>query len=236
MHIRGYHGKWTLLQNIREKPDAPIRLGTIAHVEDDAIHTLELAVRRERRGEAIFDPPYPSLPIHDPVHASHAAPPVGEASQGDYMDIILRRIEKPDRLLTRLRNALPHGLAAYDAREVPLKASSLMSAVTGFAYTLKTPGDASQIAARVEALLIADALPVERKGKSKRGRQPKVVSVDLRPTLTELALREADGPNVVIDFTTMAVNGKTAKPKEMIALLELDPVATRVTKRDTYLS
>jgi radical SAM family uncharacterized protein/radical SAM-linked protein len=158
------------------------------------------------------------------------APPLGEESEADYMDIVLRERVEPQELFARLQQTLPQGFFAYEADEVPLNAPSLMSAVTGFDYELRTePGDWQ---ARIDALLEAGPVLVERKGRPDGRRKNRDVrEIDIRPMIKSLSAQDT-----VITFSTIVVDGKLAKPKEIIELLGLNPAKTIVRKTQTYLA
>jgi len=162
------------------------------------------------------------------------APPVGEESEGDYMDIVLHQRAEPADALRRLQDVLPEGFSVFDANEVPLKTPSLMSIVAGYAYTIHTRADANALAGRIEDVLAAETLMVERKGKPKgRNRERPVTRVDIRPTIAELKLGGSDGSGVTIEFTAVAPDRNMAKPREIVAILGLDPGTTRVVKTAT---
>ena len=165
------------------------------------------------------------------------APPVGEESEGDYMDVMLRKRVDPAVLLERLRATLPRDLRVYEAVEVPLKNPSLMSAVIGFDYMFHATADTGDIAKRVRGLLAAETIPVERKGRPTGRRKSKAVKhVDIRPAIQSLTVSAAEDASTVIALTTMSAGGKLAKPREIIQLLGLDPATTRVLKRATHLA
>jgi hypothetical protein len=121
-----------------------------------------------------------------------------------------------------------------------------MSQVSGLRYTLYADDvDIETLTTRVADVLAADTVGVERKQKAKkprkgRGRRglatPRTAEVDIRPMIDELILRESSANQGVIDFTTVAQHGKLAKPREILAVLGLDPAATRVVKRETLLA
>ncbi len=164
------------------------------------------------------------------------APPVGEESEDDYMDIVLRRIVDPAALLERLCATLPPGFHAYEANEVPINAPSLMSAVIGFDYLIRTEGEPEEIQSRIDALLAQDTIHVERKGRPTGPRKSHgTVQLDIRPFVTELLTLEGQTDTTSIRFSTRATEGKLAKPREIIALLDLEPTATRVCKTSTVL-
>lgn len=168
-----------------------------------------------------------------------AASPVGEASEGDYMDIVLKDRVDPATLIDRVRATLPAGFHVYEITEAPLNAPSLMSALTGFDYTLRTSSEAAplDLAKRIESLITQTSIIIERKRKpDSRGRSQGVQQVDIRPAIHALAIRITAPDEVLIDFCTEATDGGTmAKPKEIIQLLELNPATTQVTKRATHL-
>ncbi len=164
--------------------------------------------------------------------------PVGEASEGEYMDVVLRERVEPQALLMRLQDTLPSGFMASAVAEVPLGTPSLMSAVVGFAYTIEVEdGDAAALSEAAEQLIAADTLTCERKTRP-RGRKkgPSVKVVDLRPSVRTLTVRPRQGVGAVIDVLVVLVGGIVAKPAELIRLLEIHRSKVLVTKRDTLLA
>ena len=171
---------------------------------------------------------------HPKVTFSTAAP-VGIESEGDYMDVMLVEPVDPQAQLEGLRQTLPRGVHVYDVDDVPLKAPSLMSVVTGFDYTLHTTARAGAVQERIRDVLAQPTLIVQRKGRPSGRRKSKAPrAVDLRPMIGHLALRDADG--LVIDFHAVAVDNRLPKPSEILELLGLDPAATRIVKRATHLA
>ncbi|MCB9791815.1 MAG: TIGR03960 family B12-binding radical SAM protein [Alphaproteobacteria bacterium] len=172
-----------------------------------------------------------------------AAMPVGSESTGEYMDVVLKERVDVSEAFERLGRSLPEGFLLLGAREVELKAESLMAAVEGLSYSLFVPGDAEELQHQVAALMSQESIGVSRKTKAarqrKRGRRsgPRQRDVDLKPLIAQLSVRpgEQDGA-VVIDFVTRAVNQRMAKPREILDLLGLSEDLTRVLKRDTFLT
>ncbi|HUW61462.1 MAG TPA: TIGR03960 family B12-binding radical SAM protein [Candidatus Bathyarchaeia archaeon] len=163
------------------------------------------------------------------------APPVGEESEADYMDVVLREKVDPLELADRVRATVPPGFHVYAAEQVPLATPSLMSAVTGFDYALYTKEDAGEMQRRIDNLLAKHELIVERKGKPQGRSQTREISkINIRPLITTLDAKPA-GALTEIQFNTTAINNKLAKPRELIALLGLDPPSTRVVKKATKL-
>jgi len=173
---------------------------------------------------------------HPKVTFSTAAP-VGIESEGDYMDVILAQTVAPQELLGGLQDALPKGVHVYDVQEVPLKAPSLMSAVTGFDYTFHTTGDAAPLEQRIQEVLAQPTLMVERAGRpSGRRKTATPRPVDLRPMIGDLRVGDVDGERLTVEFSAVAVDTRLPKPREILEVLGLDPAATRVVKRATHLA
>lgn len=180
---------------------------------------------------------------HPKVSFATAAP-VGEESIGDYMDVFLKKRADAAELLAAVKAVLPEGLRAFDVEEVHLKAPSLMSAASGFAYTLYADGDAEAVRARIEEILAAEEIIVERKVKAKnkkrrRGRQNSskaTKEVNIRPMIERLELIRAEGRQVEIALETAIVENRSVRTREIVALMGLDTVTTRALKRDTFLA
>jgi radical SAM family uncharacterized protein/radical SAM-linked protein len=196
---------------------------------------LELAtawIRALRRAEA---PLAYSQGFHQhPKVTFSTASPVGEESTGDYMDVILVEKREPEDLLAKLSAVLPVGLGSLSVEEVPLRSASLMSLVQGFTYTLRSEtGDASAVRERIEQILASTEVIVERRKPRKGRRPPRSRSVNIRPMISELALRESGG--IEVDFVTCRSDDRLAKWREVAELLGLDPLHVRVLKHSTAL-
>ena len=177
---------------------------------------------------------------HPKVSFATAAP-VGEESAGDYMDVLLRERVDPQVLFERISTVLADGFSVYDVAEVELRGPSLMSLASGFDYTLYTQADVAELEQRIDEVMASDAAAVARRGKAKKGKgrrygRPTRTEVNVRPMIYSLALAESTGDEVAIEFSTRLVNGKMAKPKEIVELLGLAPESTRVVKRATILA
>jgi radical SAM-linked protein len=163
---------------------------------------------------------------------------VGEESIADYMDIVLKEHVEPRELLTRLQATLPEGFRVFEVTQTPLKAPALMAACTGFGYTLYAAADERLLAERIRSLLDAVEVRVERdvKVKDSRGRERRQkAEIDIRPMIRRLELKAAAGAQAVIELDVEIVEGRFARPREIAVLLGLDPVSTRILKRETYL-
>jgi len=167
--------------------------------------------------------------------------PVGEETTGDWMDALLTDEVDPQALLARLKSTLPQGFMVYEAHDWPLKSPALMALAQGFAYDLILEERADVLQPKIDAILAADTLEVERmvkarvkhrKGKGRRVKKPGIV--DIRPGLETLRVEEAGEHQTVLRLETRAVDGKIAKPREIAKLLGQDPDMVRVIRRETF--
>ncbi|RME21234.1 MAG: TIGR03960 family B12-binding radical SAM protein [Deltaproteobacteria bacterium] len=169
-----------------------------------------------------------------PKVAFSGARPLAEETLGDFMDVQLTARVDPAVVVERLRATVPAGFRVMGAREIPLSADSLMSAVEGADYRVYLPVF-DGLGAAVERLLAADSLPVERRRK-KRGRRgrPGTRTVDLRDNLVSLELLGEDAgiAELAMSLRTNA-QGRGARPSEIIGLLGGDPAKARVVRLAT---
>lgn len=168
------------------------------------------------------------------------AMPVGEESEAELMDVVLVAPCAPEELLAALQKNLPPGLNAYEAWEVNLRAPALMAEQTGLEYALYTTVPFPEISARIALLQEQAEWPVARSVKSRSsggGPRPgrKTIMLDVRPLMTALDVTPTDEGHACIRFATRLHEKRIAKPKEIVALLELDPLQTRVRKTATHL-
>lgn len=164
-----------------------------------------------------------------------SAPALGEESECDYMDVVLREALPPSEALERLTAALPMGLRVLQANVVPLKTPSLMASVTGFSYTLLIHEPAEAIQARVEALLARPRIELEREGKMTRRGFRRITTVDIRPMIRRMAVEPGpEGAQVHVEVCL--VDSRCVRMREILALLTTDPASAAVIKRATYLA
>jgi len=172
-----------------------------------------------------------------------AASPVGEASGGDYLDVVLTETVNAQLLGQQLHDVLPEGFSVLKSCDVPLRDPSLSSLVMGMEYTLYvSEGDEVSIQNRIDEIMASEEWIVSRRakvrGKKRRGPAFKFVPFNFRPCIAELAVIESPDPAIpgtAIRFTTQLVEGKLAKPKEVFEALEATPNLSRVVRENTLL-
>lgn len=175
------------------------------------------------------------------------AMPLRESSLGEYIDVYLTERRDPALLRTQLESACPDGFSVLDATEVPLKGKALMALEAGAIYKLQFPHEASsEIQSRVETLLAAEEILVQRKGKTRkkqkgrrtrgpRRREKVMREVDIRPMLTGLRFEGELGAAKVstVSLELRSVEGRPGKAAEFVQLLSDNPAFVHVLRVDT---
>ena len=156
--------------------------------------------------------------------------PVGESSVGDYLDVELTEPVVLPELVEQLKKTLPNGFHVFGYAEVPVRTPALMSIVEGGAYRITTPLTPDVMQTRVQALLNADRLEIDRRTKKKLRR------IDVRPMLVELCVDEerSTAEHAVLQLVTQRVDNRLLKMAELINLLGLERDACQVLKLDAY--
>ncbi|MEC7948533.1 MAG: TIGR03936 family radical SAM-associated protein, partial [Myxococcota bacterium] len=208
------------------------------------LETMNAWMRALRRSRAVLAysqgfHPHPKL-------AFAGARPVAEESLGDHMDVILTQRVDPGVLLARLQATVPLGFRVLGVQEVGLKSPSLMSAVAGADYLFLVDDPPDDLPTRVERLLGAETLPAERRLKAKkrkRGRRrgPATRTIDLRPNVRSIRVAAPgiaspvavlDG-QAVLEVSLDVVDGRGARPSEIMTQLALEHAAVRVVRLRT---
>jgi len=211
----------------------------LAHLE-----TMNAWIRTLRRARA---PLAYSEGFHPhPKVAFATARPMAEESMSEHMDIILNERVDPAVLMARLQATAPTGFGVSGVREVPVNSPSLMSQVAGADYIFVVDSPPDDLAARVNRLMAAPELLVERKRKNrkKKGRWrrgPAMRTIDLRPHIRGVGVVDKSGHlGVSVEDHQQAltvaldvVDGRGCKPLELVGLLGLPLHSVRVVRLRT---
>ena len=158
-----------------------------------------------------------------------SALPLGFSSRTEMMDIWLKEDCEIAKLRDDLQSMLPSGIQILSIEQVDDRAPALQTQVVSAEYEVTIPAEfASGLDGKVAALLQADSLPRERRGKQ----------YDLRPLIEELTLtpsplpereRGAEGDvRVFLRLTSRA--GATGRPEEVLDHLGIPAEATRIER------
>jgi radical SAM-linked protein len=160
-----------------------------------------------------------------------AALPLGFSSRCEVMDMRLQNDIPLDGLCEKLQNTLPTGIRVLNVEQVDDREPALQTQVASAEYEVmpKEPVDQSELEARMDSVIKADALPRERRGKN----------YDLRPLIEELRLMES-GSSLPVQETApghqkifmrlTAQEGATGRPEEVLDLLGIPFEETRIER------
>jgi radical SAM family uncharacterized protein/radical SAM-linked protein len=162
--------------------------------------------------------------------------PVGVESTCEYLDLELVGVHDAGGMGKRLAQALPEGLALFEARPLDPRAPSLSESVRAVHYRVEFPEDWDRAAleARVSAFCMAEQAVVRRAAPPKardRKRHPKLGApkekeIDLKEMVSHLSV---EGPRWVA-FSLKADPSGSAKPAEVLAAVFGDGAPPRGVK------
>ncbi len=148
-----------------------------------------------------------------------SALPLGFSSRCEVADLW---VESPvgDDFQSRLQAALPAGLALQQIETVDERGPALQTQVIAaeFEVTLLDEVDTDALTRRLSAVIEADSLPRERRGKP----------YDLRPLIESLTFSETPAPSLHMRLT--AREGATGRPEEVLAALDIPLESTRIER------
>lgn len=179
----------------------------------DLFRTIERTIRRAKLPLAYTQgfKPHPRINLA-------SALPLGFTSEAEVVDIWLQNELSLEQTLLALQKAAPPGMVMHSIEHAPQDAKSLQSEVQACDYQVTLLEPLPDLEQRVEAILAADTLPRERRGKS----------YDLRPLIEQISVF----PQPEVGFAQLhmrlaAREGATGRPEEVVAELGGDPLAVR---------
>jgi len=169
-----------------------------------------------------------------PRVAFSCALPLGFATEGDYMDVVLREIVSPVAIRTRLNAVLPTGFKILEATEIPYKATSLMSAIIGERYIAEIETDewqAEEIVTAANTLTDREALWVEKTNKKGKLRRDNIL-----PSVYEMSARQTSGA-ISVEMLLVKEDNIKASAKQVLESItpEIPPESWLVTKQECYV-
>jgi radical SAM-linked protein len=151
-----------------------------------------------------------------------AALPLGFASRAEVLDVRLNEFIPAEEISSRLKDNLPPDIKVTDVQEVDERLPALQTLVLSAAYDvhLTEPVSGSELKRRVEALMMAESLIRERRGKT----------YDLRPLIEMLSVITQPDGSAWLKMTLAAREGATGRPEEVLTALEIVPETTKVER------
>jgi radical SAM-linked protein len=154
-----------------------------------------------------------------------AALPLGFIGDAEILELYLVEHLAPDALIALLAAAAPPGMRFDGAVEVDVRAKAVQTEIAAAEYevALSTETDAGVLPGRIEALLAAESVERERRGKT----------YDLRPLVEELTLddgTEAATSAPILRMRLRHRDGATGRPDEVLLALGMDPLTVLVRR------
>lgn len=152
-----------------------------------------------------------------------AALPVGFRAQGELLDLWLAEPAEPSAVQAALSAALPAGLTIRQVEEIALDEPALPTQVCAAEYSVVVETDlpAEEVRHRIDALLAADRLPRQRRGRP----------YDLRPLIERLWVESASAVGITLGMLLAAREGATGRPEEVLDALGLGEGFCRICRR-----
>lgn len=151
-----------------------------------------------------------------------SALPLGFSSRCEVLDVRFNEELALNEIQTRLKDNLPHDIQITNIETIDERAPALQTQVISATYEihLTEPANGGELTKKVEAMMMSEALPRERRGKQ----------YDLRPLIEMIqVVTKADG-KVWLRMTLAAREGATGRPEEVLNALEIEPETARVER------
>ncbi len=138
------------------------------------------------------------------------APPVGVASEAEYVDIDLNKRLTADDLKNGLARVAPDDIEILETREIPMNSASISGIVTGHEYTVTAPPKAEPFSQEAIDEFLERETHVITQKRAKGDRE-----LDLRPLVRSLAINDQGQ----LCMNVKAPTGPGAKPQEVVAVV-----------------
>jgi radical SAM-linked protein len=202
----------------------------------DVARMWERALRRTRLAVASSQGFTPR-----PLLAFGLALPTGAESSAEYLDVTLTDGAGPEETATdlgllaaKLSEALPEGVEVLALRRLDGDVGSLQQEVTSCSWDLEVRGvTASELARRVELLLDAPSVSVQRERKGR------TFDDDLRPSVRSLAVspppEPVSGEGRIWLRAELATRPRGVRPRELVEALGADVVLSRARRTQQWI-
>jgi radical SAM-linked protein len=173
-----------------------------------------------------------------PLISFGLALPTGAESWAEYLDVVLRAPPAIDHLPQRLSSLLPAGVDALALETLGKETGSLQQEVSSCSWKLEVLGlAAEELASRVERLLAAPSVLVERERKGR------TIHDDLRPAVLSLAISLVDDvppggatrPGGAWINAELATRPRGVRPRELLEGLGPDLTLSRACRMHQWI-
>lgn len=161
--------------------------------------------------------------FHPQPRINQACPlPLGFTSHVELLDVWLTEEMPLEEIRAAVEAAIPSGITITNIEAVDLRTPALQTQVdtSDYIITLHQDVNLAELRVRIEAMLSADSLPRERRGKT----------YDLRPLIVSLRLVDQPSQPAQLHLCLTVREGATGRPEEVMLALGLDPFAAGVER------
>ena len=153
--------------------------------------------------------------------------PLGFTSNCELADIWLEEEMDPAQAKAQMRRKMPPGLVVHEVWEAPLDAPAMQASTVEATYvaTLTDLVSRTTLQWRVDALLAADSVERERRGKR----------YDLRPLVLSLETEEGDAGMLRLIMRLSLRPGEAGRPDEVLNALGIEPLDVHVQRTEIVL-
>lgn len=145
--------------------------------------------------------------------------PLGFTSEAEVVDIWLEHFYPTDEIMRALQGATPPGLDIQDVETIDDRSPTLQVVLQSAEYIMTLLETVPDLDQRLQSLLRESALPRVRRDKP----------YDLRPLILDAACLAPDASGKQRLFARLSAReGATGRPEELLAALQIDPLAARV--------
>lgn len=154
-----------------------------------------------------------------------AALPLGYTSEYELADIWLHEEMEAQAALEQMMERMAPGIEITAVEQASITDPSMQSLTTSARYVITpfTGQVMADVAQRVEQILKEPSLIRERKSGKGAGKR-----YDLRPLIVDLAADYGRQGDVILTMTLLLMSGKTGRADEVLAALDLDPLAAHI--------
>jgi radical SAM-linked protein len=153
--------------------------------------------------------------------------PLGFTSDCELLDVWLDLDDLADNIVqTNLEQAVPPGLRIHAITQIDLQSPALQVKVRSVGYNVTVLEPITDLDTRINGLIEAESVPRNRRGKL----------YDLRPLIEDIyPLPLDDEEHAGLFMQLVAQEGRTGRPEEVLEVLGISPLATRVHRTQLLL-
>ena len=151
-----------------------------------------------------------------------SALPLGFSSRCEVLDVRFNEDLGLEDNKTRMQATLPKDIHITQVEAIDERAPALQTQTLSATYEihLTEPASAPELTEKTRALMTAETLPRERRGKQ----------YDLRPLIEMIQVASMPDGKILLRMTLAAREGATGRPEEVLSALGIEAETTRIER------